>query len=146
MVQISGVLVDQFLAAHAEPPREIILDFDATDDALHGDQEGRFFHGYYRRYCFLPLYVFCGEHLFVRIRPSNIDAAKHSRAILSACRPLRQAWPEVKIVVRGDSGFCRWRMMRWCENHGVSYIFGLRPKQGPGTSAIALDGTGRAAV
>ena len=79
---IAGVLVDQFLKAHEEPPNEIVLDFDATDDPLHGDQEGRFFHGYYKHYCFLPLYVFCGEYLLCAyLRPSNIDAAKHSRAI-----------------------------------------------------------------
>ena len=127
MFQMAGVLVDQFLAAYQEPPREIVLDFDATDDPLHGDQEGRFFHGYYKHYCFLPLYVFCGEHLLCSyLRPSNIDAAKHSRAILKLLVDrIRQTWPEVKIIVRGDSGFCRWRMMRWCENHGVFYILGV---------------------
>lgn len=127
MFEIAGVLVDQFLEAHAEPPAEIVLDFDATDDPLHGDQEGRFFHGYYKHYCFLPLYVFCGEHLLCSyLRPANIDAAKHARAILKLLVDrIRAAWPEVKIVVRGDSGFCRWKLMRWCEKHDVFYLFGL---------------------
>ena len=131
MFEMSGVLVDQFLTAYETPPEEIVLDFDATDDPLHGEQEGRFFHGYYKHYCFLPLYVFCGEHLLCSyLRPSNIDAAKHSRAILKLLVDrIRQVWPEVKIIVRGDSGFCRWRLMRWCEKHDVSYIFGLARNQ-----------------
>lgn len=127
MFEMSGVLVDQFLQAYEEPPEEIVLDFDATDDRIHGDQEGRFFHGYYKHYCFLPLYVFCGEHLLCSyLRPSNIDASKHSRAILKLLVDrIRNEWPATKIIVRGDSGFCRWRLMRWCEKHGVSYVFGL---------------------
>src|SRR5208283_2792567 len=106
---------------------ELILDFDATDDRVHGTQEGRSFHGYYGDWCFLPLYVFCGEQLLVSyLRPSNIDAAKHSWAILALLvKRLRQAWPEVKIVFRGDSGFCRWKMLRWCERHEVNYLVGL---------------------
>ena len=104
-----------------------MLDFDATDDRVHGLQEGRFFHGYYGDWCFLPLYVFCGEQLLVSyLRPSNIDAARHAPAILKLLvRRLRQAWPGVKIIFRGDSGFCRWKMLRWCERHGVDYIVGL---------------------
>ena len=94
---------------------------------MHGRQEGRFFHGYYDRYCFLPLYAFCGEQLLVAyLRPSNIDGAKHAWAILALLvKRLRREWPEVRITLRGDSGFCRWRMLAWCERHNVSYIIGL---------------------
>ena len=121
------VLVEKFIASFAQTPSELILDFDATDDRVHGQQEGRAFHGYYGDWCFLPLYVFCGEQLLVSyLRPSNIDAAQHSWAILKLLvHRLRQAWPAVKIVFRGDSGFCRWKMLRWCERHGVGYIVGL---------------------
>ena len=121
------VLVEKFIASFAAAPAELVLDFDATDDRVHGMQEGRFFHGYYRDWCFLPLYVFCGEQLLVSyLRPSNIDAARHAPAILKLLvARLRQAWPEVKIIFRGDSGFCRWKMLRWCERHGVDYIVGL---------------------
>ena len=121
------VLVEQFIASFASAPRELILDFDATDDRVHGNQEGRAFHGYYGDWCFLPLYVFCGEQLLVSyLRPSNIDAARHSWAILALLvKRLRQAWPEVRIILRGDSGFCRWKMLRWCERHGVHYLVGL---------------------
>jgi Transposase DDE domain group 1 len=127
IVRLHEVLVEQFLASYATPPPEIVLDLDATDDPTHGNQEGRFFHGYYRSYCYLPLYVFCGPHLLCAyLRPSNIDAAKHSRAITKLLvQRIRQRWPAVKIVLRGDSGFCRWRLMRWCDRHGVSYVFGL---------------------
>jgi hypothetical protein len=121
------VLVEKFIASLAEAPAELILDFDATDDRVHGNQEGRAFHGYYGDWCFLPLYVFCGEQLLVSyLRPSNIDAAKHSWAILKLLvQRLRQAWPEVKIIFRGDSGFCRWKMLRWCEKNNVGYLVGL---------------------
>lgn len=121
------VLVEQFIASFDQAPDELILDFDATDDAVHGKQEGRFFHGYYDHYCFLPLYVTCGDQLLVSyLRPSNIDGAKHSWAILALLvKRLRQAWPGVKLIFRADSGFCRWRMLRWCEDHGVGYIVGL---------------------
>jgi DDE family transposase len=127
IVRLHEVLVEQFLASYDTPPPEIVLDFDATDDPTHGNQEGRFFHGYYRCYCYLPLYVFCGEHLLCAyLRPSNIDAAKHSRAITKLLvGRIRERWPNVKIVLRGDSGFCRWRLMRWCDQHGVHYVFGL---------------------
>lgn len=127
LFEMSAVLVETFIASHQEPPREIVLDFDATDDAVHGKQIGRFFHGYYDHYCFLPLYVFCGDHLLAAyLRPSNIDGAKHARAILKLLvRRLRQVWPDVKIIVRADSGFCRWRMMRWCDRHRVHYVLGL---------------------
>jgi hypothetical protein len=121
------VLVEKFIASFAAAPTELVLDFDATDDRVHGQQEGRAFHGYYGDWCFLPLYVFCGEQLLVSyLRPSNIDAARHSWAILKLLvQRLRQAWPEVKIIFRGDSGFCRWKMLRWCERHEVKYIVGL---------------------
>jgi len=121
------VLVESFMDSFDEPPEELVLDFDSTDDAVHGRQEGRFFHGYYDHYCFLPLYVFCGEQLLVAyLRPSNIDDAKHSWAILSLLvKAFRRRWPDVRIVFRADSGFCRHRMMTWCERHDVHYIVGI---------------------
>jgi hypothetical protein len=121
------VLIEQFIASFAEAPTELILDFDATDDRVHGHQEGRFFHGYYGEYCFLPLYVFCGEQLLVSyLRPSRKGAARHAWAILKLLvERLRGAWPEVKIIVRADSGFCRWKMLHWCEWASVDYIIGL---------------------
>jgi hypothetical protein len=125
---IHGVLVEQFIASFGKrAPKELVLDFDATDDRVHGGQEGRFFHGYYGHYCFLPLYVFCGEQLLVSyLRPSNIDPARHAWAVLKLLvSRLRAAWPRVKIIVRADSGFCRWRMLRWCDRQGVDYIVGL---------------------
>ena len=125
--RLHRVLADQFLAAFDEPPEEITLDLDATDDPLHGQQEGRFFNGYYRCYCYLPLYVFCGSHLLVALlRSSNIDAAKHSRGVVRwLVKYIRERWPNTRIILRGDSGFCRWRMMRWCDKNNVDYIFGV---------------------
>jgi hypothetical protein len=125
--QVHQWWVEQFIASQAPPPSELVLDLDATDDPLHGKQEGAFFHGYYGQYCFLPLYVFCGERLLVAyLRPSNIDVARHAWAIVALLvKRMRQAWPTVKIVVRGDSGFCRWRLLRWCDRHDVNYIVGL---------------------
>jgi len=125
--RLAEVFVEQFIASHDQAPEEIVLDFDATDDPVHGEQEGRFFHGFYDHYCFLPLYVFCGERLLAAyLRTSKIDAAKHSRAILKLLvRRFRQVWPNVRIIVRADSGFARWRMLRWCDKHGVFYIVGL---------------------
>jgi hypothetical protein len=127
LVRGAEVLVDQFIASHLEPPEHLILDFDATDDTIHGHQDGRHFHAYYDNYCFLPLYVFCGDELLVAyLRPSKIDACKHTRAVLKLLvRRLRAAWPGVKITIRGDSGFCRWRLMRWCDSHGIGYVLGL---------------------
>lgn len=127
LVKLSSVLVDQFIASYDTAPEEIVLDLDATDDPTHGNQEKRFFHGYYRTYCFLPLYVFCGEQLLCSyLRPSNIDAAKHSRAIVKLLvQRIREAWPNTRILLRADSGFCRWKLMRWCEKHDVFYIFGI---------------------
>ena len=124
---LSSVLVDVFVESYKEAPDEIILDFDATDDEVHGRQEGRFFHGYYDHSCFLPLYVFCGDHLLAAyLRPSNIDAAKHSLGILGLLvKRLRKIWPQTRIIVRADSGFCRWKLMRWCDSHEVGYILGL---------------------
>ena len=126
-VAINKLLVELFIESHRTPPGQVILDFDATDDPVHGRQEGRFFHGYYDSYCFLPLYVFAGEQLLCAyLRPSDIDGAKHAWAILSLMvKRLRQAWPGVKIIFRGDSGFCRWKMLRWCDRHGVDYVVGL---------------------
>lgn len=126
-VALSKLLVEVFIESFDTPPKELILDFDATDDPVHGSQQGRFFHGFYDCYCFLPLYVFCGSQLLVSyLRPSNIDAAKHSWAILSLLvRRFRQEWPEVKIIFRGDSGFCRHRMLEWCNRHDVGFIIGL---------------------
>jgi hypothetical protein len=127
LVRMSAVLVEQFIASFDAPPEELILDFDATDDPVHGTQEARFFHGYYDQYCFLPLYVFCGARLLVAyLRPSNIDGSLHTRPLLKLLvRRLRQAWPGVRIILRGDSGFCRWKLMRWCEQNDVFYVLGL---------------------
>ena len=119
--------MESFIASTEDAPEELVLDFDCTDDAVHGCQEGRFFHGYYDHYCFLPLYVFCGDQLLVSyLRPSNIDQAKHAWAILALLvKRLRQAWPAVRLTVRADSGFCRHKMLSWCERHEVGYIVGL---------------------
>jgi hypothetical protein len=125
--EVDRLFVDVFLQAHAEPPEEIILDVDATDDPLYGNQEGRFFHGYYMNYCYLPLYIFCGEFLLcARLRPSNIDASEGTvEELEKIIGQIRNAWPSVKIIVRGDSGFCRDNIMTWCEAHEVDYVFGL---------------------
>ena len=127
LAAMSRALVDKFIESFAAPPEELVLDFDATDDQVHGMQQGRFFHGYYDCYCFLPLYVFCRDKLLVAyLRPSKIDAARHAWAILSLLvRRFREVWPGVRIVFRGDSGFARWRMMRWCRRNDVHYIMGL---------------------
>jgi hypothetical protein len=121
------LFVSLFLKSQATPPERIILDLDATDDPIHGDQEGRFFHGYYKCYCYLPLYVFCGrELLLAKLRPANIDAsagAKEEIAFIVA--QIRERWPDAKIWLRADSGFCREDLMAWCEDNGVHYIFGL---------------------
>ena len=124
---VDRLLVEVFLQAHREEPKEIILDLDATDDPLHGKQEGRFFHGYYGHYCYLPLYIFCGEFLLcARLRSSNIDASSGSVEELERIvAQIRSAWPQVRIVVRGDSGFCREELMAWCEANRVEYVLGL---------------------
>src|SRR5512134_3043913 len=124
---LERVFVDVFLEAHGTPPEEIVLDLDATDDPLYGHQEGRFFHGYYDCYCYLPLYVFCGRHLLAaKLRRSNIDASAGSvEEIERIVGHIRQTWPRVRIVLRADSGFARERLMAWCEDHRVDYVFGL---------------------
>ena len=130
---IDRLLVDIFLEAHATPPEEIVLDLDATDNPLYGHQEGRFFHGYYGHYCYLPLYIFCGEHLLcARLRSSNIDASAGSlEEVKLIVKQIRESWPEVRIILRADSGFCRDEIMKWCEEAGnkVDYIFGLARNQ-----------------
>jgi hypothetical protein len=125
--RLHEVLVEQFIASFTTAPTELVLDFDATDNPLYGQQEGRFFHGYYDSYCYLPLYVFCGQQLLCAyLRPSRIDGAKHTAAILKLLvKRLRQQWPQVRIVFRGDSGFCRQRIINYCERAGVHYIVGL---------------------
>lgn len=127
--QLQDTLVDVFirLRAKQDVPQELVIDFDATDDPIHGDQLGKFFHGYYKHYCFLPLYAFCdGWPLLGLLRPSNIDACAGTVEALQRIVPkLRQAWPEVRIVIRGDSGFCREEIMSWCENNNVDFVFGL---------------------
>jgi hypothetical protein len=128
---IDELLVKVFLESHPKAPEQIILDVDTTDLPLHGKQEGRFFHGYYDSYCYLPLYIFCGEHvLCARLRESNHDAAFGSLSeIQRVVAQIRAAWPEVKIILRGDSGFCRNELMSWCENNGVDFVFGLARNQ-----------------
>jgi len=124
---IDELLVDVFLEAQAEVPEQIVLDIDTTDFAIHGAQEGRFYHGYYDGYCYLPLYVFAGEHvLCARLRRSNIDASAGSKEeIERLVKRIRAAWPTVQIILRGDSGFCRDELMSWCESNQVDYVFGL---------------------
>jgi len=124
---IDVLLVDLFLEAHQQAPEKIVLDLDATDDRLFGHQEGRFYHGYYHDYCYLPLYVFCGEHLLcARLRMSNIDASADSVEELEPLiARIRQCWPAVKIQLRGDGGFCREKLMAWCEREGFGYVLGL---------------------
>jgi hypothetical protein len=121
------LFVALFLEAHARPPERIILDLDATDDPLHGHQEGRFFHGYYDCYCYLPLYVFCGRHLLVaKLRRANIDASAGAvDEIARIVAQIRASWPSVEIVLRADSGFARDELMAWCEANHVDYVFGL---------------------
>lgn len=124
---VEDLFIDLFLDAHAKALEEIVLDLDATDDPLHGHQEGRFFHGYYDCYCYLPLYVFCGRHLLAaRLRRSNIDGAAGAvEEVARIVARLRARWPRIRIVLRADSGFAREALMAWCESHGVGYVFGL---------------------
>jgi len=124
---IDCFLVQVFLQAHAQPPSQIVLDLDATDDPLHGHQEGRFFHGYYKEFCYLPLYIFCGEHLLcARLRTADNDASWGTEEELERIiTQIRAAWPNVRILLRADSGFCRERLMSWCEARGIDYLFGL---------------------
>jgi hypothetical protein len=124
---IERLFVDLFLDAHARAPKQIILDLDATDDPIHGHQEGRFFHGSYDCHCYLPLYIFCGRHLLAaKLRRSNIDAAAGAvEEVARIVRQIRARWPRVRILLRGDSGFCREALMLWCEQNRVDYVFGL---------------------
>ena len=124
---VDRVLVEVFLQAQPQPPEQVILDLDATDDPLHGRQEGRFFHGHYGCYCYLPLYIFCGEHLLcARLRPSDIDASAGALdEVERIVKQVRARWPAVRIVLRADSGFARQAIMAWCEQHAVDYVFGL---------------------
>jgi hypothetical protein len=128
---IDELLVKVFLESYEKPAEQIVLDIDTTDLPLHGNQEGRFFHGYYDNYCYLPLYVFCGEHVLCsRLREANHDAAFGSLAeIQRIVGQIRSAWPAVKIILRGDSGFCRNELMSWCENHGVDFVLGMARNQ-----------------
>ena len=124
---IEGLFVTLFLEAHKIAPKQIILDVDATDDPLHGQQEGRFFHGYYDCYCYLPLYVFCGEQLLAaKLRPSNIDASAGAvEEVARIIAQIRRRWPQTRIILRADSGFAREALMAWCEANGVDFVFGL---------------------
>lgn len=124
---IEHLLVDLFLESHKKAPEEIILDLDATDDPIHGHQEGRFFHGYYDCYCYLPLYIFCGDQLLAsKLRVSNIDgAAGATGEVQRIIAHLRKAWPKTRIILRADGGFCREELMAWCETNDVHYLFGL---------------------
>lgn len=124
---IESLFVDLFIESHERAPEEIVLDLDATDDPLHGAQEGRFFHGYYGGYCYLPLYIFCGRELLVaKLRTADQDAAAGAlEEVQRLVGHLRQHWPQTRIVLRADSGFARDALMTWCEGHGVDYVFGL---------------------
>jgi hypothetical protein len=126
-VTLHGVLMDQFIASHQRAPAELVLDIDASDVPLHGNQEHAEFHAYYDSHCYLPLYVFCGQAMLACVlRRSRIDGAKNAAAVIKLLvQRLRCAWPDTRIIVRGDSGFCRQRLLRWCERSGVSYIIGL---------------------
>lgn len=139
-------LVEQFIRSYKKPPKRLILDFDATDDTVHGEQVGRYFSGYYRSYCFLPLFVFCGQKLLVSyLRPAYVDAAKHAWAILALLvKRLRAEWPQVQIIFRGDAGFCRPRLLAWCERRDVGYVVGIG--KNAKLEHLALDTRYRAAV
>ena len=128
---VDELLVSVFIESHTTRPERIVLDLDTTDLTLHGKQEGRFFHGYYDSYCYLPLYIFCGGHvLCARLRQSNTDASAGSLVeIERIVGQIRTAWPKVRIILRGDSGFCRNEVMKWCEDQSVDYVFGLARNQ-----------------
>lgn len=136
---IDELLVEMFVEAHPVAPAQIILDVDTTDVELHGKQESRFFHGYYDHYCYLPLYIFSGEHLLcARLRPANIDAAAGStEEIRRIVEQLRRHWPEIRVILRGDSGFCRDELLDWCENNRVDYVVGLA--RNPRLQALIAD-------
>ena len=129
--KVDHLLIDLFLEAHESPPEEIVLDLDATDAKIHGKQEGRFFHGYYDEYCYLPLYIFAGDHVLgARLRRANADGAAGSVEELERIVDrIREAWPETRVVVRADSGFCREWLLSWCEESGVDYVIGIARNQ-----------------
>jgi hypothetical protein len=124
---VDELLVSVFLEAHPVAPQQIVLDIDTTDMALHGNQEGKFYHGYYKHYCYLPLYIFCGDHvLCARLRPSSIGPAVGSRKeVERVVQQIRRSWPEVRIILRGDSGFCSDELMTWCEKNGMDFVVGM---------------------
>ena len=126
-IAIKRLFVDLFLEAHEQAPNEIVLDLDATDDPVHGEQEGRFFHGYYDCYCYLPLYIFCGRHLLAaKLRRASVDAAAGSvEEVARIVAHIRRKWPRVRVVLRADSGFARDELMAWCEANDVHFVFGL---------------------
>jgi hypothetical protein len=126
-VAVDKLLVDLYIQSQPHQPKQIVLDLDATDDPVHGNQEGKFFHAYYGDYCYLPLYIFIGDQLVcARLRPSNIDGAAGAvEEVTRIVEQLRRVWPQLKIVVRADSGFCREALMSWCEQHRVDYVLGL---------------------
>jgi len=141
---VEDLFVTLFLQAHPRPPEHVVLDLDATDDPVHGHQLGRVFHGYYKGYCYLPLYIFCGDHLLcAKLRPADIDASagtvKHLQRIVDQ---LRRAWPGLKVTIRADSGFCREPIMAWCEQNGVDYLLGLA--QNPRLRAAIAEESDRA--
>lgn len=127
LLEMSKIMVENFIESYETPPAEIILDFDASDNPVHGEQENRFFHGYYNEYCFLPLYVFCGEKLLVNyLKPAWFGAAHHTWPILKLLvQRIRESWTDVKIIFRGDAGFCKHLMFNWCERHKVEYIVAI---------------------
>src|SRR3954452_11679763 len=147
---VERLFVELFLDAHAKPPAQITLDLDATDDPVHGRQEGRFFHGYYDCWCYLPLYVFCGRHLLAaKLRRSNMDASAGAiEEVERIVQQIRRRWSRVKILLRADSGFARDRLMSWCEANHVDFVFGLarnaRLDDGLASDLPAVETTGRA--
>lgn len=142
MFDLHEVIVDTFLKSYDEPPEEIVLDMDATDDPTHGEQDNRYFNGFYRSYCFLPLYVFCGDQMLVSyLRPSRFGAAHHSCAIAKLLvEKIRSQWPDVRIILRGDGGFSLPKLMKWCDKNDVGYVFGL-PKNRVLNSQVACEMT-----
>lgn len=127
ILALNEALVVQFIKSHDDAPKRLILDFDASDIPLHGNQEGKQFHGYYDHHCYLPLYVYCGDEILASVlRRSQIDGARHAAAIMKLLvQKLRQAWPDAQIILRADSGFCRQLLINWCERNGVDYIIGV---------------------